>query len=281
MGVGVSFLVGSYLDRIREFYDKAPTEPTWFGRFYRSLLARYYRQLIPPKASILEIGCGSGELLARLPNRDVAGVDLSDRQIAATRQRLPHGTFIASAAEILRREGSGPLDRPFDYIVLSETVNFGADVQTLLENLQQFANNETRLVLNFYNTVWYPILQLATFLGLKSRQPVTNWLSSSDVRGLLDLANWEVIHQEQCIICPVPLGGLDRLFNRFLAPLLPFLSLTIFLTARPRPTAVMQGRTVSVIVPARNEAGNIEAAWMSQIPTILQRPANTHLWDAG
>jgi SAM-dependent methyltransferase len=86
--------MGSYLDRIRDFYDKAPTESTWFGRFYRSLLARYYRQLIPATASILEIGCGSGELIAHLPNRDVAGVDLSSRQIAAATQRAPHGTFV-------------------------------------------------------------------------------------------------------------------------------------------------------------------------------------------
>ena len=104
--------------------------------------------------------------------------------------------------------------------------------------MHEFAGKETRLVLNFYNTVWYPILQLATVLGLKSRQPMTNWLNSSDVRGLLDLANWEVIHQEQRIVCPVPLLGLDRLLNRFAAPLVPFLSLTIFQTARARPAAV-------------------------------------------
>jgi SAM-dependent methyltransferase len=265
--------MGSYLDRIRDFYDKAPTDSTWFGRFYRSLLARYYRQLIPSNASILEIGCGSGELIAQLPNRDIAGVDLSAKQIAAARQRTPHGTFITSAAEVLQCEGSGPLDRAFDYIILSETVNFSADVQTLLENLQQFADKHTRLILNFYNTVWYPILQVATVLGLKSRQPMTNWLSASDVRGLLDLADWEVIHQEQRIICPVPLLGLDRWINRFFAPLLPFLSLTIFQTARSRQTTATTTQSVSVIVPARNEAGNIDAA----IQRIPQMGAGTEI----
>src|SRR5947207_1254078 len=151
--------MGPHLDRIREFYDRAPTESTWFGSFYRFLLARYYRHLIPPQASILEIGCGSGELLGQLPNRDVAGVDVSATQIAGARKRLPHATFVTSAAEMLVRRG--PLDRTFNYIVLSETANFSPDVQTLLERLQAFANNETRLILNFYNTLWYPILQLA------------------------------------------------------------------------------------------------------------------------
>jgi len=257
--------MGSCLDRIRQFYDAAPTESTWFGRFYRSLLARYYRHLVPPHASILEIGCGSAELLALLPNRDVAGVDVSPKQIAAARKRLAHGTFVTAAAETLRREGE--LDREFDYIILSETVNFSPDVQALLERLQEFSGKETRLILNFYNTLWHPILQLATFLGLKSRQPMANWLSASDVRGLLDLANWEVIHQEEHIICPVPVLGLDRLLNRFVAPLVRWNSLTIFQTARLRPTSGMPPQSVSVVVPARNEAGNIDAA-IERIPLM-------------
>jgi glycosyltransferase involved in cell wall biosynthesis len=87
------------------------------------------------------------------------------------------------------------------------------------------------------------------------------------VRGLLELANWEIIHQEQRIICPIPLLGLDRLLNRFVAPLLPFASLTIFQTARARPAATMPPQSVSVIVPARNEAGNIDAA-LERMPAI-------------
>jgi SAM-dependent methyltransferase len=257
--------MGSYLDRIRDFYDTAPTESTRFGRFYRSLLGRYYRHLIPPQANILEIGCGSGELLAQLPNRDVTGVDLSAKQISAAERRVPHGVFITSAAETLCRHGA--LDRTFDYIVLSDTVNFSPDVQTLLERLKDFANSDTRLVLNFYNTLWFPVLQLATFFGLKSRQPMANWLSASDVRGLLDLSNWEVIHQNERIVCPVFLFGLERLLNRFIAPLVPFLSLTIFQTARPRPTSVMPPQSVSIVVPARNEAGNIDSA-LERIPAM-------------
>ena len=90
-----SSIAGPYIERIRNFYDAAPTESTWFGRFYRTLLAKYYRYLIPGDASILEIGCGSGELLSLLPN----------------------GHFVESAAENMKAEAG--LNRTFDYIVLS------------------------------------------------------------------------------------------------------------------------------------------------------------------
>jgi SAM-dependent methyltransferase len=261
-------VIATHLDRIRDFYDNAATQATWFGRFYRALLAHYFRHIIPANASVLEVGCGSGELLAQLPNHDVTGVDISSRQIVAARKRLPHGRFVVSAAELMSR--AGVLDRTFDYIILSETVNFSADVQALLENLQLFASRETRLVANFYNTLWHPFLSLATTVGLKSKQPSTNWLSAADVRSLLDLGNWELLYQEGRILCPVPLIGVDRLVNRFLAPLLPFLCLAIFQTARLRPLVGLRPGTVSVVIPARNEAGNIQAALL-RVPLMGSR----------
>jgi hypothetical protein len=137
----------------------------------------------------------------------------------------------------------------------------------MLEALHAFARPDSRLVINFYNTLWYPILRLATLAGLKSRQPTTNWLSSLDVRNLLDLAGWELIGQEGRVLVPFSLLGLDRLANRFLAPLLPFLCLVLFQIARRRVTTPLPPLKVSVVVPARNEAGNIEAA-VQRIPAM-------------
>jgi glycosyltransferase involved in cell wall biosynthesis len=82
----------------------------------------------------------------------------------------------------------------------------------------------------------------------------------SDVIGLLQLADWEPIKRQSRILCPVPTPFLGRILNRWFAPILPFLCLSIFMTARPKPRAALQERTVSVVIPARNEAGNIRAA---------------------
>jgi SAM-dependent methyltransferase len=258
MSSSVGTFVKAHLDRVRDFYDRAPIESTSFGRRYRKLLAAYYRFVIPPDASVLEVGCGSGELLSYLPNRDVTGIDLSGAQISRAKTRVPHGVFVAAAAETLST--TPPLNRTFDYIVLSDVTGLSADVQQMLEVLHSFGGPDTRLVLNFYNTLWYPILHLATLAGLKSPQPTTNWLSSLDMKNLLDLAGWEVIGQEGRVLLPFRLFGIGNLINRFLAPLLPFLCLVIFQVARRRTVENLPAQRVSVIVPARNEAGNIESA---------------------
>src|SRR3954469_1100602 len=113
----ISALAREHLERVRAFYDAAATEPQAGARAYRRLLAHYYNLLIPADASVLEIGCGTGELLAHLRAERKTGVDLSPACIAAARARLPDATFHVQAAEELVLRG------PFDYIILSDTLN--------------------------------------------------------------------------------------------------------------------------------------------------------------
>ena len=253
-------IIDPQLARLRDFYVDGGPPVSGPGQGYRRLLARYYGLMFPLGASVLEVGCGAGDLLALLPNQDITGIDLSAAQIDAARRRLPHGNFYVQAGERL------DLPRTFDVIILSETINFAADVQLLIENLQTVATPQTRLIINFHSSLWRPALTLATSLGLKSPNPQSNWLSHKDVWNLCALADWEVIKTQWRILFPLPVPVLDALFNRWLAPLLPALCLTVFVVARFRPRVAANASPetklpkVSVIVPARNEAGNIEAA---------------------
>lgn len=245
-----------HLADVRRHYDAAPTGSTRLARGYRSWLAHYYNLLIGAEASVLEIGCGSGELLAGLRARRKVGVDLSPRQIEAARARLPDAEFHVQAGEELA------LAERFDYIIISDTLNYAADVQQLFGRLAAVSHEGTRLIVNFFSNLWHPILSLADAVGLRAPHPRSSWLAPSDVRNLLGLAGWEVIYEQRRLLLPVRCLGLDRLVNRWLAPLplLSALCLTNFCVARPAPLKASAARTVSVVIPARNEAGNIEAA---------------------
>ncbi|MGA8579781.1 MAG: glycosyltransferase [Bryobacteraceae bacterium] len=256
-----AFAVTSLLEKTESFYDRLDGEGTWAGRRYRTLLAHYYKFLIPADASVLEVGCGAGELLALLPNRDIAGVDLSGRQIDRARQRLPHGVFVKQAAELL------DVNRTFDFVILSDTANFAADLQICFQRLHAVAHPKTRLILNFHSNLWRPFLAIAKLLRLQAKHPALNWLTLQDVRNFLLLGDWEFIRAEPRILMPVPLFGLDALLNRFVAPILPFLCLSVFVIARPKPFESAGDYTVTVVVPARNEAGNIRAA-VARLPAL-------------
>ena len=251
---GVSPQVGDKLRSLKAFYDDPSRKPGWAAESYHLMLAHYYNLQIPPDASVLEIGCGGGRLLSRLHPRSRVGVDLSERQIEEARERNPDATFHVQAGETLS------LDGQFDFIILSETINFAADVQMIFERLRRVSHARTRLILNFFNNLWQPLSVLATMTGMRARQPETNWLSHTDVRNLLVISGWEPVTSGHRILLPFGLPGLDFLFNRCLAPLLSPACLAIFCTARPLMPPVAKPPMVSVVIPARNEAGNIEAA---------------------
>lgn len=254
MPSAISALAQAHLDRVRQFYNSASTTPQWGAQQYRRLLAHYYNLLIPADATVLEVGCGSGELLGMIRAADRTGIDLSETQVAAARRRLPDAKFFATAGEVLE------LGRTFDVIIISDTLNLAADVQHLFEKLHAVARPDTRLLINFQNTLWRPLLSAAKGLGLKAPQPQNSWLATSDVMNLLRLAEWEVVARQNRILIPFRALGIGSLVNRWLAPLLQWFCLTIFLVARPVRRNDERPLTVSVVIPARNEAGNIEAA---------------------
>ncbi len=208
--------------------------------------------ILPTNASVIEVGCGDGELLAMLKPKDRVGVDISGKQVELARQNNPNLEFIQQSGEELQ------MDRKFDYIILSETVNFAADVQAMFEQLHGVSHSSTRILINFHSALWRPLFFLGTVFGVKAKQPQCNWLTVEDLRNMLNLAGWEVIKVQPRILCPVYLVGLEAFFNKLIAPLLPWLCLTNFCIARKTGKTGKDSHSVSILIPARNEAGNIE-----------------------
>jgi SAM-dependent methyltransferase len=239
----------------RLFYEqRAPYRASEAARGYHQLLERYYSFYIPPGQRVLEVGCGLGDLLAAVKPARGLGIDFSEAMVALARKRHPELEFhVADAGEIFCKE-------QFDYIVLSDLVNDLADVQDVLTKLLGCAHSQTRLVLNFFNSLWRPILALATRFGFRSPMPPQNWLSNADMKNLLHLAGWELVKTDARILWPVRTPVIAQLFNRWFAPLVKHVCLSIFHFARPKPQPVGRQFTCSIIIPARNEADNIEPA---------------------
>jgi len=250
----VSEINAAHLERIRAWYDKRPDVLNWASLGYRAILAHYYNLLIPADASVLEVGCGSGELLRRLRASRRVGIDLSERQITAARERCPGCEFHVQAAEGLE------LQERFDCIIISDTLNFAADVQQLLERLHAVSHPGTRLIVNFPSALWRPVFAAATALGIKRGMPPSNWLATTDIIGLMGLGDWSPLTVQPRILCPVQALGIGSFINRWFAPVFPCFCMSVFCVARPARGRETGPLTVSVVIPARNEAGNIEAA---------------------
>ena len=152
-----------------------------------------------------------------------------------------------------------------ELIVVDGRVHYERDIQNFLVRIRSNCREGTRLVITFYSVLWRPLLRLATFLGWRNRTPEENWLAPSDMENLLRLADFEMITLDSRVICPLYIPWLSDFLNSFIAPL-PFfrrLAMVNILLARPCCHSSHTGGkrpSVSIVVPARNEAGNIEDA---------------------
>jgi SAM-dependent methyltransferase len=244
----------AHWDRVARQLDADDRATRWSGA-YHARLRRVYRTLVAPHQRVLEIGCGQGDLLAVLRPSVGLGVDFSAEMVRRARCRHPELRFVQ--ADVHRLE----LRERFDVVILSDVVNDLWDVQVAFEQLQHVTGPRSRLILNFYSRLWEAPLGAARALGLAKPLLEQNWLTVQDVDNLLRLADFEVTRHWDEILLPIEAPGLAALANQYLVRLWPLevAALTHFVVARPQPRREEAQPLVSVIVPARNEAGNIRS----------------------
>ena len=225
------------------------------GTGYHQRLKEFFQYLIPAGASVLELGCGQGDLLAALkPSRGI-GVDFSREMVTQAKVNHPECEFVEADTHELN------LNEKFDYIVLSDLINDLWNVQVVFDQIRACCHSKTRILINSYSRVWSPVLSLSSAVGLSKSNLPQNWLTPDDVYNLLILEGYEPLRIWHEILFPFSIPMIEPFFNRFLVKIWPFhyLALTNVVMARPLPE-VPHRKTppvVSVIVPSRNEAGNI------------------------
>ena len=230
---------------------------------------RYMRFLVPEGARVLELGCGIGDLLAALKPSVGVGVDFSPAMLEQARSRHPHLQFVLGDIEdpsVIRG-----LIGPFDYIVVSDAIGALDDCEATLASLQPLCHRETRLIVSYYSHLWEPILTFGSWIGMRMPQVEQNFLPPVDIQNLLALADFEVVKREWRQLLPRRLLGLGPIINRYFGslPLLRSLCLRHYLVARSVAKSVPAAVSATIVVPCRNERGNIEAV-VSRIPRFCK-----------
>src|SRR5262245_25905862 len=254
---------------VQAHFDRlAPDMEQWRRRswYYHQELRRLCRFVIPPGATVLEVGCGTGDLLAAVEPSAGVGVDLSPRMIAQARRRFP---------ELEWRVGDGEsldLDRRFDYIIMSDLLGHLEDIWAAFQCLGRHSRPDTRVIITNYNYLWEPFLKLAELAGQRIPLRMQNWLPLGDIQNLLHLADFEVVRRDYRFLVPKHIPLVAEWVNRVVATLpgIRRLGLIQCIVARPRPRSGPgsgPAMSCSIVVPCRNEVGNIEAA-VARIPEI-------------
>jgi len=256
-----------YTARRREHWDGLANRRAGFmTRFYRRRLTEIFRHALGEFNSVLEIGCGSGDLLDALNPADGTGIDFSLPRIGQARIRYPRFQFVCADAQSFDLG-----EREFDVIIFSDLLNDLWDVQAMFAHLRRYCNQHTRVVFNVHSHAWAGPRRVAEACGWVTPTLLQNWLTPIDVHNLIELAGFDLLRRWEEVLCPLPVPLLAPFCNRVLVklPLFRIAALTNFYAMRPLSGA--RGRpeapSVSVVIAARNESGHIDEL-MQRIPEM-------------
>jgi len=233
------------------------------NRYYYKLVGRMLSFLVEPGKSILNIRCQTGFFLEAMRPSKGVGVEITEELVASAKSLRPNHEYHAVLPEEFK------CDETFDYILLNDLGDM-VDIQKTLTHLHQFCSRHTRLIIYAYNHLWEPLLTFAERIGLKAPQPELNWLSESDIQGILKLSGFEFLKTYRGVLCPKYVPLLAPLLNCVIAklPLINHLCMVKMLVARPILDPVSAGDlALSIIIPCKNEAGNIADA-VHRIPQM-------------
>lgn len=157
---------------------------------------------------------------------------------------------------------------PYDYVTITNAFSYIPDVQRFIQQtIRRFCHSESRVIIISFNFLWKPLLDIASSLGIRKKDPYEpNWLSPSDVTNIMQLEGFELIKVASGLLIPFHIPVISSLVNTYLAPLPGFSNLGLVQTMVFRSKPQKGEYSVSLIVPARNEEGNV--------PNLLDRVPN-------
>ncbi|MCB9720807.1 MAG: glycosyltransferase [Candidatus Omnitrophica bacterium] len=257
-------------DEVRDHFDQiAPNYDYWKKKnsYYYNTLKLFISRIIPKGASVLEFGCGTGEILAHMePSRGV-GVDISEEMISRAREKYPQYEFLHAPCEDVK------LEEKFDYIIMVDVVDHVYDVQDVFRSAYRFCKPTTKIILTTINPWWDPILNLMEKMGAKMPEGPHNFIERRSMEKMLNLLDLSVSYHGHLLLFPKYVPVLGYLANWVGTRLWPFskMASTQYLVIQPlQENTTDLGYGCSVVIPCYNEEGNVESA-VRRVPHMGKR----------
>lgn len=189
---------------------------------------------------------------------------------------LPHETGdllarIECRAKSCVTEGLPPVEEDAEKrraVLINGTLNHSLDIQGILSDIRPALSRTSRVIAVIYNPYLRFLYSVSTALGIRKGPLPTTFVTIADVQGLARLSGYEVVSYSLCGYSPWKLGGLGSLVNAVfqVIPLVRWLALGCVVVLRPVIRSE-QRPGLSVVIPARNEFGNIESA-LKRMPDL-------------
>lgn len=241
--------------KFEELHFKTKLSPLNFlQRSYRLLISKEINKLIPNDNSVLDVGCGTGYLTNLINMEKISALEPNINLFNYAKNKYKNIKFYNQKAE--------DHNKKYDYIILSDTLSYTFDLYEIFNSLKKNLNENGKTIITIYNPLFKPLIDFIKLLKFIPTKNNINWLTPSDIFNFLYLTDWEVIKFDKKIVFPFNIPFITSFINKFFEIFLPFLCLKSIYVCKPKYKNIdlktRNQTSLSIIIPARNEEGNIE-----------------------
>jgi ubiquinone/menaquinone biosynthesis C-methylase UbiE len=221
------------MNKIKEHFEAIAGDYDYYKKkswYYYENLKKLYRELIPENSAVLEIGCGTGDLLASISPSIGVGIDVSKRMIELAKKKHLNNksiVFLTGTAGNLKNDLSS---KHFRYIFMSDVIEHLENVAEVIGDMFQIAKPKTKLIISMANPIWEPVLLLLEKLKMKMPEGPHHRIWGSELEKILKERGFLIGHSgyRQLIPAKIPLISNFVNANFYRIPLIKSLGLTQF-----------------------------------------------------
>lgn len=199
------FTVEDHFNNLAPGYDSIKNRHQYYYRNLKHLIST----LIPPEQNVLEIGCGTGQMLSSLKPRKGIGVDISPEMIKIAQKKYTH----SSNLHFSTRLPSPPVK--LDYIFMTDVVEHLSKPLDQFKQISSLMDGHTLFINTMANPLWEPILMFAEKLGLKMPEGPHHRWTYPQLEYWCLLSGMKIVKHDYFLLVPVYIPGISTLANRF------------------------------------------------------------------
>jgi ubiquinone/menaquinone biosynthesis C-methylase UbiE len=219
--------ISGHFDKIAKDYDYYKAKK-WY---YYDNLKKIYKNLIPPQKKVLDVGCGTGDLLANLEPSYGLGIDISQEMIKIAQLKHKNRPNIKFLVGTIGQLISSNFFQKFEYIYMADVIEHLEDVSSVVKSVNRIADSDTKIIISMANPLWEPILFILEKLKLKMAEGPHKRIPVKELESILSKNNFKIIEKDYRLILPAFIPFLSDFINRYFyrIPLLRNLGLVFFI----------------------------------------------------
>lgn len=199
--------------------------------YYYSHLKKTLKDLIPDRVNVLDVGCGTGDILADLKPYYGLGIDISSEMIKIAQLKYKEKTNVEFLTGTIEELVDYISLKNFDYIFMADVIEHLEDLPSTIENINKVAKPSTKIIISMANPLWQPILLILEKLKLKMPEGPHQRISIKKIENIFLKNNLGIIQKDYRLILPCYIPIVSNIINKcfYKISFLKALSLIVFL----------------------------------------------------